>query len=1028
MHKYLTMILLALCGLLGAIEPHFMSDPAISPDGNTVCFCYQSDLWTVPFSGGEAKRITVSDANDRGPMWSPDGRWIAFNSDRGGRGNIWLIPSGGGQARQLCEEGVSVIDWYPDGKALLTYGSFAAHESGFYKLVIDDVRPLEIVKFGDSYGSLDREAKAIIFNRRGDPFRERYVGSDNGELWRYDIAKNTFTQLTHTSFTERYPVCSMQRDAVYYVASDGDVFQLFRVVNGDYAHPEQLTRFDVWSPRDLGIARANERVVYEYFDQIGGYDPATGRADVIPVQINQDCIGLTEEKTHLRNEVKAFAASPDGQFIVFAGRYDLFAVPVKGGEVRQITRDQAGIDGIEVLEDNHTIYFSKYVEGVPTLYRTDIRHLDKVEEVGWTKGKYIDWFYSTPQNGLAVFFSEGEDRYQCALMDSTGARTNIDGQFWGDSEIDPENEWLFFSRTDPEFRFNALHLYDLKHKQDHTLLGGEDWMSGLAFGTDRRTAFFTRNGDILRLDLAPKPVDYQQQDHWKEILAGDDKEDKPGKPGGPKPDEAKQEEHGLIVDFDGLENRQFHIIAQPGSSFIVHVIDDSTFYYVNRFNDESTLRKAKYNGEEDEEVYSFGKKDVNPVWNEGANAFYYLQDDMLFTFDPNRRNPEAVRYETRYSYDDLKLNQDIFRKVWLEFGRGFYDPNMHGQDWNKLWKRFAPYTNYFYSPDDLEMAVDELIGEVNASHTGFYPRREGGRRFASSARIGAELDYGKPRAKGIAVLHVYPDCVLAQVGGIKAGDILMSVDGQAITADKPVQPLFEDKVNEEITLVFNVGDSLKTVKVTGLGWGEEYNLWYREWTEQRRQMVDKLSNGRIGYLHIEGMDNPSYEKFLDDLYFTNRDKDALIIDVRDNGGGHTHDRIIEVLTKKQYGYSTDRGIRNARAATPNDTWQKPTAVLINENSASDAEIFPIIFKELGLGKVIGMPTGGAVIGTGEYEFMDGSSMRMPGNGWYTMKGENMEGLGAAPDIEVDQTPQQIIDDDDTQLKAAVQELLRELKQ
>jgi hypothetical protein len=147
----------------------------------------------------------------------------------------------------------------------------------------------------------------------------------------------------------------------------------------------------------------------------------------------------------------------------------------------------------------------------------------------------------------------------------------------------------------------------------------------------------------------------------------------------------------------------------------VHVIDDSTFYYVNRFNDESTLRKAKYNGEEDEEVYSFGKKDVNPVWNEGANAFYYLQDDMLFTFDPNRRNPEAVRYETRYSYDDLKLNQDIFRKGGWSLAADSMDPNMHGKTGISL-EALAPYTNYFYTHRRLGGGVDESSASEASPH------------------------------------------------------------------------------------------------------------------------------------------------------------------------------------------------------------------------------------------------------------------------------------------------------------------------
>jgi hypothetical protein len=408
MHKYLTMILLALCGLLGAIEPHFMSDPAISPDGNTVCFCYQSDLWTVPFSGGEAKRITVSDANDRGPMWSPDGRWIAFNSDRGGRGNIWLIPSGAASAATVRGRRLRHRLVPPTARRCSPTFVCRARErilqAGHRRRAPAGNRQVR-----RQHGSLDREAKAIIFNRRGDPFRERYVGSDNGELWRYDIAKNTFTQLTTPVFTERYPVCSMQRDAVYYVASDGDVFQLFRVVNGDYAHPEQLTRFDVWSPRDLGIARANERVVYEYFDQIGGYDPATvggrhsrpdqpglhrpHRGEDTPAQRGEGVCRLAGRPVHrVCRQIRPLCRARQGR----RGAADY---PRPG---RHRRHRGAGRQPHHLLQQ----ICGRRAHALSHRYPSP----GQGGGSGLDQGQVYRLVLYTPQNGLAVFFSEGEDR------------------------------------------------------------------------------------------------------------------------------------------------------------------------------------------------------------------------------------------------------------------------------------------------------------------------------------------------------------------------------------------------------------------------------------------------------------------------------------------------------------------------------------------------------------------------------------------------------------------------------------------
>ncbi|MCD4828307.1 MAG: DPP IV N-terminal domain-containing protein [Candidatus Cloacimonetes bacterium] len=1019
---------MSIVALLGAIAPTFMTDPAISPDGSTVCFVYMSDLWLVPFEGGEARRITVSDAEDSGPVWSPDGEWIAFMSNRDGRGNIWMAPAGGGPARQISREELSIVDWYPDGKHLLAYGGFTPRRRGYFKLSVDDGRPVEIVAFGNFYADLSHDAGSIVFCRRGDPFRERYQGSAAGELWRYDIDDNSFLQLTHTQFTERYPVCSKQSDAVYYAASDGEIFQLFRAVNGDFAHPEQLSSFDVWSARDLSIARSSDRLVFEYFDCLGTWDPATGRTAVIDIDIRQDYIGILDERETLRNRVDAYAVSPSGKFIVFAAKYDLFVVPAEGGEVRQVTTDNRGVENIAVMDDNRTIYFSRRVEGVPRLFKTDITALDEIEEVAWSRNRYIEYIYHGPQDLLVISYSQGEERNRVAIMDSVGIETVIDERMWGGTAIDPSGEWILSPSIDSNIYTGELQLRNRLTGEKHDLLGSEDWIHGLAFGTDRRTAFFTKDGDIWRLDLAAKPVDYQEEDPWDEILAAAVEADEDEDEAEDEDDEEESEDDtGMLLDLAGISSRIERIVDPPGHSYIVHVIDDSTFYYMNYFDEKETLRKAHYDGSGDEEVANLGS-DIHAIrWNEGTGAFYYIENDQLYKLDPKKKRPEAVRYETRYTWNRLKLNQEILRQVWVEFGLGFYDPEMHGHNWDRVWERYGAYSDDLITTKALTWIVDEMIGDVNASHTGFYARSERKGPRLGLAQTGAVLDWVNRPARGIDVIGVFSESKLASPGGIEAGDLLLSIDGEPITRNTPIMPMLVDKVGDEIELEFDIGeDTTRTVKIVGLGYGDVYDMWYHDWTVERRRMVDELSNDRIGYLHIEQMGGSSFEKFLDELFYDNIDKEALIIDIRFNGGGHTHDDILEALTKKRYGYQTHRGRNNEPFPTPGRTWEKPLVVLINEESFSDAEIFPILFKELGLGKVIGMPTSGGVIGTGHITFMDGSGMRMPRNGWFTLAGENMEGMGAAPDIEVDMTPEQIIEDDDVQLQTAVEALLNDL--
>ena len=238
-----------------------------------------------------------------------------------------------------------------------------------------------------------------------------------------------------------------------------------------------------------------------------------------------------------------------------------------------------------------------------------------------------------------------------------------------------------------------------------------------------------------------------------------------------------------------------------------------------------------------------------------------------------------------------------------------------------------------------------------------------------------------------------------------------------------------NQVGEKIELEIDTSDSVKVITIKGLS--SDYDLYYDDWTAERKRKTDKLSNSRIGYIHIRRMSESSFEDFYERLWSENYDKEALVLDLRNNGGGHTHDKILSIFQKQGYAYSSSRTYKTKKNVTPRQIWQKPVILLINEDSFSDAEIFPHLFKHLKLGKVVGMPTSGSVIGTSSINFIDGSSMRMPRSGWYFMDkdgkpGPTMEGKGATPDIFVDPTPEQMLTDDDVQLQRAVRELLKEL--
>ncbi|MDY6915406.1 MAG: S41 family peptidase, partial [Candidatus Cloacimonadota bacterium] len=480
------------------------------------------------------------------------------------------------------------------------------------------------------------------------------------------------------------------------------------------------------------------------------------------------------------------------------------------------------------------------------------------------------------------------------------------------------------------------------------------------------------------------------------------------------------------IEWEFLDKRIYKIVDNSGWNFPIHVLNDSTLYFMNNFEDKTRLYKCNYFGKNEELVHDFGKEVENFKYCPSSQKFYYIDSNYLYSLEPSSKKVKMVKSSFEYVYDKYLLNKDIFEQVWSKFGSGFYDPDMHGVDWEKAKKIYGEFTKFAYRPAELSAIVNEMIGDVNASHTGYYPRRDNQAKHIQRAYGGFILDTNDFPKRGIRIKKVFQKSKLTQPYGIEAGDILLEVDGEEVGKGKSIYNTFSNKVGKKINMKFLSGGETKEIAIKGLSYRENYSMYYDNWVEERREKVEKLTDGEIGYLHIRSMNNSSYERFLEDLFAENYDKKALIIDVRNNPGGYIHDRLVEVLTKTSYAKTAPRSAGGRKYKTPGRVWEKPIVLLINENSFSDAEIFPNLFKELHLGKVIGMPTSGSVIGTGQVRFMDGSSMRMPSNGWYSLEDENMEGSGVEPDIYVEPTPKQVIEDYDVQLQRAVEELYKEL--
>lgn len=1035
-----------------ALEPHFMKDPTISPDGKTVCFSYLSDLWTVPFEGGEAKRITAIDGKDSGPVFSPDGNLIAFNSNRDGFNGIYLIPTKGGKARCVCKENLTVQDWFTKktlfgskNDGLLATGYETGLGSNFFYVPLDDSRPEEITGIGDNFCSLSPDNKKIIYQKRGYPFRERYKGSHNGNLWEYDLENKRYKKLTNTDYTERYPVFSADENTIYFAAADfiddnEAVLQLCKVKNNDFKNPEQLTDFEIWSVRDISIAKENDRIVFEKFDEIWKFEPQSNEVAKLDIQINQDIIkNFTIDKEYC-NVAENFAISPNGKFVVFTYKFDLFAVPEKSGEVKKITDDHQGVKDIAIMDDNKTIYFTKIIKGKPTLFKTDIAKLAQIKKVKKFQDKYIEKIKSDVHGNLIVTYSDDESRYNLAILkyeNNEVEEFEIDAPIF-EFVISPDEKYAFYITARSGTWDHVLWLRDFEDEKTYNILPIHGSISNVFWGEYGNYAFLRKNREICRISLQSKEDFWDEENNWKEILEpeeekDEDKEDKDEKSDeDAEMDEKKEEEEKIkiSIEVDDIRKRIKEISSKSGYNSIVAIAPDSTIYYLNidrtkPFKDRKyILRKMNYDGEKDEEYQSFKSYPTGITFHPENSCFYFVENNQLKKLTKSKK-VETIENEFDYSYNSLELNKTIFEHVWKTFGWNFYDPKMHNIDWEKMYERYYPYVKYTYDPKMMGDIIDEMIGQVNASHTGFYPRSDNDTKMKRRAYGGFTLDYTDQAKKGIRFKKIFRKSKLNKPFNIQPGDVLLTVDGIEITDETAITPLFFGKVGKKIEMEIQTSDSIKHVDIEGISRRDQYNMHYDNWVDERKEMVEN-SNDDIGYMHIRQMGWGSYEKFKQDIFANNFDKKAVIIDVRDNPGGWIHDYLIELLTKKPYGFSSSRIFNAEKTKFPADVWDKPIVLLINQNSFSDAEIFPKIFKQLDIGKIIGMPTSGSVIGTGYVGFMDGSGMRMPGTGWFTGDGANMEGNGAEPDIYIDLTPEQKIEDDDVQLQKAIEVLSNEL--
>jgi C-terminal processing protease CtpA/Prc len=600
----------------------------------------------------------------------------------------------------------------------------------------------------------------------------------------------------------------------------------------------------------------------------------------------------------------------------------------------------------------------------------------------------------------------------------------------------PDGKWLAIEARTPEWDLDIWVVSADGEKDPVNVTRTTDSESDPRWSPDGKFLVYSGGEwgerSIYSLRLTPEPDEFEEAFLLHEEEEKDEGEkgegesaDEKKENGSKKKDKKDQEEVKVEIDWDDIHLRAKRISTLQGSASSPMVGPESKWvYFFSNATGNWEMYAVKIDGGDQRSVRKSSPSSFQLV----KDKFYFVDNGRLNWYqmgDGKVAKTGSLPFVARYEVDRTDRLVQLFGETWRVLNTSFYDPEMHHVDWQGVYEKYLPVVKQMIYPEEYYFVVYEMFGELNASHLGAY----GDESFEGEAVRTPELGFEvlrNPEGEGLLVGHVLEDSPATKDETlIREGEVLLNLDGRPLSWDVNFWKMLDETQGRQINFeVRNAEGEVREVPFRPVSSWEVRNLSYEEWVEDCRERVDEWSGGRVGYVHIRSMNGSSLRRFEREVFVDYLDKEALIIDVRFNGGGMIHEDLINLLDRRQYGWGQYRD--DEYVPRPYRRFEGPMVVMMNQNSYSDAEIFPDAFRAVGLGKLVGTPTTGTVIGTSSYTLIDGSRMRVPLGGWYSKDGTNLELKGVEPDILVEMHPDDVRADRDPQLRAAVKELLSHL--
>ncbi|MGB4958512.1 MAG: S41 family peptidase [Saprospiraceae bacterium] len=1030
-------------------DVYFATYPCLSPDAKFVVYSYEGDIWKTDVATGQSARITAMTGIETRPIISPDGQWLTFTSNQYGNPDIFVVSMEGGDIKQLTyHDSPDLVECWSWDSKMIYFKNSSQNQGTVFSISKEGGTPKRIFPhyFNRLHNIAISPSGEIFFNDTGESdsqaFRKGYKGAYNPEIQSYHPKTGVYKKYTDHPGKDMWT--SIDSEGVIYYASD-EIKGQYNLFSNSNGVKKMLTTFDV-SIKHPRVSANGQKVVFEKDYQLWVYDISTRISSLIPLKASRNFTLPKDQEFEIKGNITYFDVSPDGKKMAFASRGELFISDIEGKFIKQLKTSKDGrVQEVKWIDDQK-VMFSQTVGGYPNWFVIAGDGKSVAQQL--TNDKQSNRHLSLNSKRTKAIYVSGRSELKIMDLPSFAVKTLLKDEFWAIQSEEPS-----FSPDDAFVMYGAYRNFEkdifICRLSDGSITNltntgvtesSARWSPDgkyIYFASDRfqpNYPFGSQNVKLFRIPTT-KADDPFRMEKFDKLWVKDTKDSTSvknsdmAKGDSSKSITKKASKDSVSIDAERFMERMEAVgpnFGEQRSPYIIQKDDKTTVLYISNHDEgKSAMWKTvfePFGTTKTEKIEDTRGVDIVSV----DGKHFILTGGNIKKLNGDISKSESIDMSFTFFRNISDEFHQMFYETWAGVGENFYSEDYHGANWDKLQAYYSQFLPFVNSRTDYKELMQDMLGELNSSHTGFSSSGNEEKVFYKNitSNIGIIFDNENPYVVNRVIARGPSDKHDVQ---IRQGDVLVRVNDETVDANANRDIYFTGpELCKELTLTFRRGNEFVTAMIHPVSTGSMVSDIYEEWVDRNQKQVDEMSRHKIAYVHMRNMTNPEFEKFYIDMTQDFYQKDALIFDLRYNTGGNVHDKVLSFLSQKPYLQWKYR--EGALTSQPNfGPAAKPIVLLINEQSLSDAEMTASGFKSLGLGKIIGTETYRWIIFTSGKGLVDGSFYRLPSWGCYTLDGQNLEKTGVTPDIFVPQTFKDRLNDQDPQIERAVSEILNQLK-